>query len=53
MISVEIVVVAIDVGWSIGDARMSSRDIDGLTRAAISRRCAASSARMAEGGSSV
>ena len=48
MISVAIVVVAIDGGGAIGDARINSRDTEGLT-AAISSRFAATSVRMADG----
>ncbi len=53
MINVAIVVVAIDGGSATGEARISSRDTGGLTRAAISSRFVASSTRIADGGSSV
>ncbi len=53
MMRVAIVVVAIEEGCAIGAARISSRDTDGLTSAAISRRFAATSARIADGGNSV
>ena len=53
MISAEIVLVAIDDGCAIGEASISSRETDGFTSAAISSRFAASSARIADAGSSV